>query len=359
MTEIAKNEEIQSTEASQTEKREDGLLVKEVTSERPAPRIRDEVFWTELEIRRLSNIVAEAINSRRYVGTSLVAVEERQQMRVFIEAMKRKAMRVLHRAELFACSEHAAWPGIDATIADPVSLAEEYVRLVEDYLAEVSAEEERAHKEEQARVIDTKGDMADADEEDMEGIIKKPETMDAGTDTEKDKDRGKANASDEPQDWVVADDEAFQEALREHKGTESKGRSDLLGVEGDGVRRRRKGTSNKSEGIAEGVSYSKDDEEEVARQQPVQAELTSNLIDLVGQLKQSVTENKQRLEQDKKVLDDTEMAVDKNVDSVTRQRNNLKAFSQSASTSWWVMLGAALVIILVFLFMVLLISVPL
>lgn len=315
-----------------------------------ASRQRDEVFWTELEIRRLSNLVAEHINARRYTGSSASAAGERRQMRVYIDAMKRKAMRVLHRAELHVeHSETAEWPGIDPTISDPVSLAYQYVSVVEDYLAVLSTEEDKVAAERA-----TREPGAGVDGGGGGGV------------------GGGANAEigepdgAEPDDWEAADDVAYRDALkreREAKQSESQNRDALFGgtnVEVDGIRRR-KGDSNdtsSSAGGGRGSAYSKEDEELMARQRPVQEELMSTLVGAVGQLKESVTENKEHLDKDKKVLDEAEEAVDKNLSGMSLQRNELKKYTQSTSTSWWVILIAALVIIAVFVLVLLVLSVP-
>lgn len=307
-----------------------------VKVEKKAHRIRDEVFWTELEIRRLSNIVAESIHSKQYVGTGAEAIKERDIMRTYIDAMKRKSMRVLHRAELFVRSGQPSWPGIDSTIGDPVSLAEEYVKVVEDYMGVLSSEEERLRKEREER-----------------------EGQDAAASPTKDR-----GADD---DWEVADDVAYREALRrerdgDNQSTQTK-RVELMGPDAEGLRQRKgvgaaESNGAGSNGTGEDKRYSKEDEEVIARHQPVQDELTNNLVDLVGQLKDSVTENKQILDADKEVVDAVEDAVDSNVDGLAKQQTGLGKFSQSSSTSWWMMLGAVLLIILVFLFVLLLLTVP-
>lgn len=313
------------------------------------PRTRDDVFWTELEIRRLSNLVAEAINSRRYIGTSLVAEEERQKMHVYIDAMKRKAMRVLHRAELFANSGLGAWPGIDATIADPVSLAEEYVRLVEDYLGVVSAEEDRSRKEQTHYEDNPSQEVKHAN--DSAANTNNP--TDSCTADEKAADineqRNKSSTDNDPEEWEVADSVAYRDALYKHESTDGKKRNQLLGQEPNEIRRRRGN---------EKTELSRQDEDIMAKQRPVQDELTANLVDLVGQLKESVTANKQKLDVDKKVLDATEDAVDKNVNKLAKQRFDLKTFSRSSSMSWWLIVGIAVLVVLVFLFASMLVVMP-
>lgn len=99
-------------------------------------------------------------------------------------------------------------------------------------------------------------------------------------------------------------------------------------------------------------------EQVMARNRPVQDELTSKLVDMVGQVKHSVTENKALLDRDRTVLDATEDAVDANAAGVSRQRQRLGAFTQRAATSWWTMIIAALVIIAVFIVLFLLVTTP-
>lgn len=298
------------------------------TARKISKREKDEMFWTELEIRRLGNVVAECINSRRYVGDDKAAEEERKLMRTYIEAMKRKSTRVLHRAELYAQSGHAHWPGIDPTISDPVSLAEEYVRVVENYEAVLSEEESRA-----------KTMLVKTMQSDNFGAVATDEN-------------GRRDG------WELDDDLAYQEALRRERGerlSADRNRKDLLG-DAEGLRRR-KGDANSSE--VKAGTLSQEDEELMARHQPIQDELTSNLVDLVGQLKESINNNNEKLKKDSNVLDETEDAVDKNLAGIENQRTNLKKFSESTTVSWWLMMVAALVIVVIFVLLVILMRVPL
>lgn len=292
-------------------------------------RSRDEVFWTELEIRRLGNLVAECIHARRYVGETAAATEERALMQSYIEAMKRKAMRVLHRAELYAKTGYAAWPGIDGTISDPVSLAEEYVRVVENYEGVLREEEVRVRREREERGGHEDGLKVEGVEVDGRVV----------------------------EDWEDADDVAYKEALkREVEMTRSgeDNRKELLGAEG--VRRRK---AKADEGDSAGGKYSKEDEELMARHQPIQDELTSNLVELVGQLKDSIAENKEKIEKDRDIVDQTEDAVDKNLDKVKKQRGALAKYAKATSASWWVILIAAVVIVVVFIMVFVLLKIPL
>ncbi|CAN8075824.1 unnamed protein product [Agarophyton chilense] len=287
---------------------------------------KDEVFWTELEIRRLGNVVAEGINARRYIGDSSGALEERKQMRNYIEAMKRKSTRVLHRAELYARSGHAAWPGIDPTITDPVSLAEEYVRVVENYEAVLSEEESRA------KLVRAEN-VADADS----GAVKDLEIT--------------------SEDWENADDLAYKKALKnernDNEDSES-ARKRLLDTD-EGPRRRKAAAGSSQVNRA---NLSKEDEELMARHQPIQDELTSNLVDLVGQLKESVTNNNKKLKKDSVVLDETEDAVDKNIAGITKHRSNLKQYGETTTVSWWLMMIVTIVILVIFVLLVILMRIP-
>lgn len=287
-------------------------------------RQRDEIFWTELEIRRLGNLVAECIHARRYIGETEAAHEERVLMRKYIDAMKRKAMRVLHRAELYAKSGYAAWPGIDSSITEPVSLAEEYVGVVENYEAVVMEEEGRVK-----RVMRELGG----------------EIGEIGGD--------RLNIGNE-EEWEVEDEVAYREAVKREVAmtrNAENARDELLG---DGVRRRKTGVD-----ASETAGYSKEDEELMKKHQPVQDELTSNLVDLVGQLKQSITVNKEKLEKDVALIDQTEDALDRNLVGVDKQRTQLKKYSQSTAMSWWVIMIAAIVIVVVFVTVFILLKIPL
>lgn len=325
MTDVAGQDGLTSLEGNRQDKTAASVKVTHF-------RERDEVFWTELEIRRLGNVVAECIHARRYIGDTNAADEERKLMRKYIEAMKRKAMRVLHRAELYARSGHAAWPGIDPTITDPVSLAEEYVRVVENYEAVLSEEETRAR---------------DANAEGLKSNVTPAKTRE---------DETISRLIKEAEDWEEADDVAYREALKREKertmSTEG-ARKELLG-EVEGIRQRKgaAGSSNRN------GTYSKEDEELMSRHQPIQDELTSNLVDLVGQLKESITENKEKLERDDKVLGETEDAVDKNLSGVGKQRGILKKFTQSTSVSFWTFMIALVVMLVVFVFVVILLKIP-
>lgn len=335
---------------------------------RKSPRQRDPIFWTELELRRLSNLVASCIHSGRYVGRSKVARDERRQMRIWIDAMKLKAMRILHRAETLASSKASSaggfsvfgafsnnpipmsvkWPGIDPTITDPVALGEEYVRLVEDYYAVLALEEEQATAEpgeeeeqdqllEAAKVVDGEGDIMNEDVDSQE-------------------DRG--DQGDEKGDWEKEDDMAYRQAIQRQRDTEANDsniddtRKKLLndGPLSGGIRRR-KGPNDGSES-AEKTALNRD-ETLTSKERMVHEDLTANLVDLVGQLRESVTANQQKLDDDKHVLDETEKSVDSNLSSIGAQSKRLHRFAQySANSTLWVYIAIAF-IVLIFLIVLL------
>lgn len=289
-------------------------------------REKDDVFWAELEIRRLGNVIAECINARRYIGDEGDAETERIQMRKYIEAMKRKSTRVLHRAELYAESGHAAWPGIDSTITDPVSLAEEYVRVVENYEAVLSEEENRARA-----VLAETASGGKSDE-----VIKQ--------------------VSGKDDVWLLEDDSAYKQAIRRERQDEesaAENRKDLIG-DAEGLRRRKGGNAAGKEG-----ELSKEEKELMARHQPVEDELTSNLVELVGQLKENIISNSETLKKDSKILDETEEAVDKNIVGIDKQRENLRTYSQSSTFSWWIMMVSVVVLLIVFVLVLILLKIPL
>lgn len=241
-------------------------------------------------------------------------------MRKYIDAMKRKSMRVLHRAELYAKSGYAAWPGIDSSITEPVSLAEEYVGVVENYEAVLMEEEGRVKRVTKEVGGEIGGETDDVKEE----------------------------------DWEKEDEIAYKEAIkREVKMTRNaeNARDELL----DGGMRRRRRDSEQNDT----AGYSKEDEELMSRHQPIQDELTTNLVDLVGQLKQSITENKEKLQRDAALIDQTEEALDRNLVGVEKQRTQLNKYSQATAVSWWVIMIAAVVIVFVFVAVFILLKIPL
>lgn len=276
-------------------------------------RKRDEVFWTELEIRRLGNIVAECIHARRYVGLSKEAHDERKRMRAYIDAMKRKSMRVLHKAELFAKSGYAAWPGIDPTITDPVSLAEEYVNVVQNYEAVLQEEESKAKSE-----------------ENLSGIDQVPIVE---------------------EDWEAADMVAYKEAKKQAETSEDsneKRRQDLLGLDAAGMRRRK---NIDASGAGTSSKLTKEEEEFMSKHQPIQDELTNNLVELVGNLKETISATQGTLDQDKQVIDETEDVVDKNLSGVTSQQQSLTAYANTTASWWWMIpLGVVMIIVFVIIF---------
>ena len=54
-------------------------------------------------------------------------------MKGYIDGKERNSMRVVHGAELFAEKRCATWLCIDPTITHPVSLADQYLNVVQNY----------------------------------------------------------------------------------------------------------------------------------------------------------------------------------------------------------------------------------
>lgn len=336
-----------------------------------SPRQRDPIFWTELELRRLSNLVASCIHSSRYVGNSKDAREERRQMRTWIDAMKRKAMRILHRAETLAPSNASGtggfsvfgtfgnsalptsvkWPGIDPTITDPVALGEEYVRLVEDYYAVLATEEEQADAE-----PDEDGEHTQANETSKATQAQGNNAGNCGSSS-----HDGANRGDEIDDWEREDDMAYRQAIQRERDSEDDvsnsddAREKLLGDGplGDGVRRR-KGLNDTTESTQK--CEPTQDETLKSDERMVHEDLTSSLVNLVGQLRESVTANQQKLDDDNRVLEETENSVDRNLSSLGAQSKRLQRFAQySASSTLWVYIAIAFIVLMFIIILLILV----
>ena len=252
-------------------------------------RKKDELWWTELELRRLGNAVAEMLNSKRYARDA----EERRELRTYLDAMKRKSLRVLHRAEQVGDGSDSAWRGLETTIDDPLSLAEEYVRIVEHYEMEFTAASE----------ANGWGATLPNDAPEEEWV---------------------RSHEDE---WEKQDAEMYKAAVeREKKFDEVEGRKALLGDAPSSELRQRRGKLSQAE------------EELLARHQPVQDQLTAQLADAVGKLKGSVSRIGEQIKNDNVVVDETTDAVDANLDGIKRQRAQLAKLERSSSVSWWMLI---------------------
>lgn len=301
-------------------------------------RERDEVYWTELEFRRLGNMVAEMIQARRYVGESPQAAEERALMKSRLQAMHRKALRILERAEVFAKSGHNAWPGLDPNLTEPVSLAEEYVRTVTNYEAVLAEEEDRPKKPAKDEINVGSARMRTPPE-----LPVQPEDGSVLPSLEDIADL----------DGKTDSDISYREALRrEGMDSESAERDELLQ---GGLRKRRE---DLGESASSTKAFSKDDEELMKRHQAVEDELTSDLVKLVGELKGSISTINDKIKGDDAVLDETEDALDRNINGITRQRGNLDGFTRSKSLSWWTIWALVFVVVVVFVFVLALTQVP-
>lgn len=287
-----------------------------------APVERDALFWTELEIRRLGNLVAAGLHAKKYVGDSDEAAKERARMRTLLDAMRRKALRVLHRAEICSHAPDTPWPGLDPDISDPVALAEEYVRVVEKYEAKFGDEETRIR-------------TAPANGRNQNGASSSfvdPFLPDGD-------------------EWEKEDAKLYREAVaqaREAAKVSLSARRELLGEEESGLRKRRNTTTK----------LSKEDEMLMARHQPVQDQLSADLVDIVGRLKGSVSGINEKIVKDNEVIDETEDVVEKNLAGVSRQRDDLTSFSNSTSLSWWMLAVITVVVLIVFIFVFLMLKIP-
>lgn len=271
-------------------------------------RKRDEVYWSELEIRRLNNVIARALNSRTYMGNNDDATNERKRLREYVDAMRRKALRVLHRAEMFAEGNSSQWPGLHA-VSDAVSIAEEYVRMVEKYECALTEEEHNVRE--------------------------------LGDD-----------------EWEKEDELQYRQAVQREKERENiaeKERMELMAGKDESVLRRRNVASTGQRSTAK---LSKEDEELMKKHQPVQDQLTSDLIDMVGRLKGSVSSINEKILSDNAVIDDTEDAVDSNVTAISKQQQELTKYTKSTSMSWWLLALLIVVVLAVFFFVILLLRLP-
>lgn len=281
-------------------------VVNRTTKQRTSPE-RDEIYWTELEFRRLGNLVAQAIQLQNWVGDGPVAERERKKLRRFIDGMRRKALRILHRAELYAKSGHAAWPGLDPGVTDPVFMAEAYVKMVEEYENAFGEEEKRAKRVERERIEGEKW---------REGIeeVDKIEVV-GGIDGDEDGDEIQGDL------WTRDGD---------------KERDDLLGS--DGLRQRKKG--------GERMEDVKDDqvpEKVVDQYRSVVESQTSELLSLVGRLKSKSTAIGEQLENDNQVIDETDKALDSNLVGAGKQQADLASYTKRSSRSvWWALFAVCI-----------------
>jgi hypothetical protein len=328
---------------------------------------RDEVYWTELEVRRLGNIVAEMVQARRFCGDTPAAEAERLLMRKRLDAMRRKALRVLHRAELHVNAGQSTWPGLDKSLTQPVNLAEEYVRTVTNYLDVLEEEEERAER-------------AAGDDVDIGGVLAavkaKARAEAAGRKRssslyeEIDGKTLESAGSERTIEEVTAElgepgepsieDISYRDALaREAAKGAQQSRGNLSGS--SGIRRRKGEIGNAGDGGGSSTmtgEYSKEDEELMARHQPVQDQLTSDLVDLVGRLKGNLVEINAKIRDDGVVIDETEDVLDQNLSGIGKTREILASFTRSTSMSWWTIWVLLVLVIVTFLGVFVLTKIP-
>jgi hypothetical protein len=335
---------------------------------------RDEVYWTELEVRRLGNVVAEMVQARRYCGDTSAAEAERALMHARLDAMRRKALRVLHRAELHVNAGQTTWPGLDASLTQPVNLAEEYVRTVAYYLDVLEEEEERV-KRAIGDDVDVGGVRTAARAKDKAGAAAGGgggggacgRLRDDGGEVAPVGGSAGRKVEDIAADVGEVDDSgvediSYRDALARVAAAGEGGREELLSAEG--VRRRKGGGRGDGRGAGSASAapttgkYSKADEELMARHQPVQDQLTSDLVELVGRLKGSLTEINAKIVKDGRVIDEAEDAVDKSLTGIGKTRESLAGFVRSTSLSWWTIWALLAAVVATFLAVFVLTKVP-
>ncbi|GAB0497670.1 hypothetical protein MMPV_009007 [Pyropia vietnamensis] len=301
----------------------------------------DEVLWTELEFLRLHASILRTLSSTDSVGSGGSEVKKKGappplphaadalDLHVRIDALQRKALRMLHRAQLEARAGGGAggpspWPGVDPDAPDAEALADRYVSAVEDIKTRMAEREER-------RASGLLG-----------GGMGRGDGGSDAADTGDEADPGGGRPRGGP---AVGHPTAV-----DSDGADAAARSALLG---DGLRRRG-GRSTRDNGDATGGVVGGDDEDGdaalVDAQRPVQEALTDEMLALVGRLKRNAQGMADDLVTDAAVLDATDAAVDANLSGVVRQRGTLAAYAKRASLSWWTGLLGLAVALGVFLF---------
>lgn len=310
-----------------------GLLLRPASVPAGGPRAeRDPLFWTELEIRRLGNRIAAALHGPP-------PQPERAETKILLDAMRRKSLRVLTRAEKVANDPGSAWPGLDPGVRDPIALAEEYVAAVTQYVSafELGADAAPA-------VVDTTSAAKPNGAAEGDDLFAGAEDEWAGDD---------AWSGDDA--WADADARAYQAAVaaaRAEPSTPDAARAALLG---EGPRQRRGTGAN---GARPAAKLSAADEALMRRHQPVQDQLTKDLADVVGRLKGSVSGIGEQLKRDDAVLDEAADAVDANLGGISRQRDELAGYANATRMGWWRLMVIAVIVMLVFTGALILIKLP-
>jgi len=326
----------------------------------------DDVLWTELEFLRLHASIRRTLSATDDTGggraevkkkgapSPLVHAADALDLRTRIDALQRKALRMLHRAQLESRSAGGgdSWPGVDPNTPDPEALADRYVAAVEDIKTRMAEREER-----RAAGLGGESDAADTGDEAEMGA------EGGGT---RGRGGGAADGSVDSGDAVVdgggsaavdaaADSaDAGAPAGGLTPATDTNARSALLG---DGLRRRggRAGMGGEGEAAAAATTATSAGDENadaalVDAQRPVQDALTGEMLELVGRLKRNVQGISEDLVTDAAVLDATDAAVDANLAGVVRQRGSLATYAKRASLSWWTGLVGLGIALAVFLF---------
>lgn len=333
----------------------------------------DEVLWTELEFLRLHASIIRTLSSTENAGGGRAEVKKKGappplphaadalDLRVRIDALQRKALRMLHRAQLEARAGGGAggptpWPGVDSDTPDAEALADRYVSAVEDIKTRMAEREERRAAGllgGGARGGDGTSYAADTgDEADPGGGLPRSGRGGGGGSADEAEDAaagGRGLAAAAGRSGESGESPLGRAAAIDGDDSDATARSALLG---DGLRHRG-GRPARGAGAGGGAAGGGDEDGDAAlvdAQRPVQEALTGEMLALVGRLKHNVQGMADDLVTDAAVLDATDAAVDANLSGVVRQRGTLAAYAKRASLSWWTGLLGLAVALGVFLF---------
>lgn len=271
-------------------------------------REKDVLWWTELEFRRLGNVVCEMLHSKRYARGNTT---DRAELRCYLDSMRKKSLRILHRAEKFSTGHETVWCGLDTGLVENhVLLGEEYVGIVEKY-------------EEEFGVSGVSGISGTKREEENNAILM------------------------EQDDWEERDAREYAQALASAKEAESDS-AELFAGNTSEIRQRKNITGQ----------FSAKDEEFLARHNPVQEQLTSTLLDGARRLKNAAEQTGNDLRRDDAVVDDTADALDANLNGIQKQRGELAKLERSSSMSWYVLIAMGFFAVLVTVLVVAIIFTP-
>ena len=133
------------------------------------------------------------------------------------------------------------------------------------------------------------------------------------------------------EDWEAADVTAYKEAKKQAEALEDvneKKREDLLGLGAAGMRRR--GSIDIS-GAGTSSKLTTKEEAFMSRHQPIQDELTSSLVELAGNQKQTISATQGKMDRHKQVIDGREYAVDKTLSGVKTQQQSFTEYTNTTT----------------------------